>query len=202
MLVFHPCIYPVKTLQSSCHDEILPKTHYFSSNGIWMMCSFYRVCFTNRNQRITIIIPNLQTNFTGLKRVNKIPEPSTDTERRTYVTEETASLISVLPDLSLKMMKKKNACLKGWYHRLNSATQEYTQEMSRDLTRKLMTEPLWRATFSLILCYVVSFIKHFPYIYNQKMHWGYTFFLPEYKKEKRRSQLLRFINLPSRDKGT
>lgn len=75
-----------------------------------MMCSFYRVCFTNRNQRITIIIPNLQTNFTGLKRVNKIPEPSTDTERRTYVTEETASLISVLPDLSLKMMKKKK-CL-------------------------------------------------------------------------------------------
>lgn len=71
------------------------------------MCSFYRVCFTNRSQRITIIIPNLQTNYTGLKWVNKIPEPSTDTERRTYVTEETASLISVLPDLSLKMMKKK-----------------------------------------------------------------------------------------------
>jgi len=57
-----------------------------------MIFSFYRVCFTNRNQRISIIISILKTEFTGnhkrAKRLpQKIPQPSTDTEERTHAAE-------------------------------------------------------------------------------------------------------------------
>lgn len=67
--------------------------------------------------------------------------------------------------------------------------------MSRDLTSKLVAESL-RPTFLLALCYMLLLIKHFSYIYYQKIHEGYKN-IHSVCLRQTRSQLLRFIILLS-----